>query len=122
MKKVKKIFLVILILMISLSGIVLATDEAVPAKEEITQVIESTNPDPASNVKVIGLANVIIGAIQLIGSIASILILIIVGIKYMMGSVDERAEYKEKIFAYIIGATMLFGITNILAVINSIMQ
>ena len=38
----------------------------------------------------------------------------------MMGSVEEKAQYKETMKPYLIGAIMLFGITNILYIIQSV--
>ena len=37
--------------------------------------------------------------------------------KYMAGGVEERAEYKKTMLPYVIGAILLFGITNILGII-----
>lgn len=66
------------------------------------------------------MANRIIGTIQIIGSILSVAVLGILGIKYMIGSVEERAEYKKTLKAYVIGAVMVFGIVNILGIIVKI--
>lgn len=66
---------------------------------------------------VIDFANVIIGGVQAIGSIVSVLALVMIGIKYMMGSVEEKAEYKETMINYIIGAILVFAISNISAII-----
>lgn len=95
-----------------------------------SQVQASTfNPDlwkPNSTTNVTGatrfqgFANKIIGGVQIIGTITSVATLVIVGIKYMMGSVEEKAEYKETMKPYIIGAVMVFGITNILSIIQNI--
>lgn len=63
------------------------------------------------------IANKIIGLIQIIGSIAAVVSLIIIGIKYILGSVEEKAEYKKTLQPYVIGAIMLFGITNILGIV-----
>lgn len=65
-------------------------------------------------------ANVIIGALQIIGTVVSVVALGILGIKYMLGSVEEKAEYKKTLKPYIIGAIMVFGITNILAIVVTI--
>ena len=82
---------------------------------------ETYNPgNPTGGDKIFDIGNAIIGIIQFIGSGVSIIVLIIIGIQYMLGSVEERAEYKEKMQPYIIGAIMLFGITNILAVISNL--
>lgn len=64
------------------------------------------------------LANKIVGVIQVIGTIVSVIALIVIGIKYIMGSVEEKAEYKQTLKPYLIGAIMLFGITNILRIIQ----
>lgn len=53
-------------------------------------------------------AGVILGAIQLIGTIVSVVMLVVIGIKYMLGSVEEKEEYKETLKPYIIGAFLLF--------------
>ena len=66
--------------------------------------------------------NIIIGFLQLIGSIVSVIVLIIIGIKYLVGSIEERAQYKETMMPYIIGAILVFSITNILKIISDIMS
>lgn len=74
----------------------------------------------ADEVKNIG--NVIIGIVQFIGSFVSVLVLIVMGIKYMTGSVEEKAEYKKTMVPYIIGAILVFAITNILGIVNSVTE
>lgn len=51
----------------------------------------------------------IIGILQTIGVILSIIILIVLGIKYMMGSAEEKAEYKKTMIPYIVGAVFIFA-------------
>lgn len=70
--------------------------------------------------KIKDMANVIIGAIQIIGTVLSVAVLGILGIKYMIGSVEEKAEYKKTLMPYVIGAIMIFGITNLLAIVVTI--
>ena len=66
----------------------------------------------------IGLA--IVGPIRVIGSFVSVLALIIIGVKYMFGSVEEKAQYKKTLLPYFWGAIMVFGITNIVSIIYDI--
>ena len=68
------------------------------------------------------IGNRIIGALRTIGSAVSVIVLMVIGIKYMMGSVEEKAEYKKTMTPYVIGAFMVFGITNIIAIIIDIVQ
>lgn len=44
-----------------------------------------------------------------IGIVAAVIVGIILGIKYMIGSVEEKAEYKETLFAYLISCVVIFG-------------
>lgn len=50
----------------------------------------------------------VIKVIQTIGSIISVCVLVVLGIKYMLGSVEEKAEYKKTMLPYIIGAFLVF--------------
>lgn len=70
--------------------------------------------------KLMNIGNTIIGTLQVIGSIISVAVLVILGIKYMVGSAEERAEYKKSMMPYIIGAIMVFAITNLLGIVVEI--
>ena len=54
-------------------------------------------------------AGKILGAIRTMGVTSSVTILMVLGIKYMLGSVEEKAEYKKDFIPYIIGAILLFS-------------
>lgn len=78
------------------------------------------NPTGADKIRDIG--NTIIGFIQILGSILSVVVLAILGIRYMLGSVEEKAQYKKTMVPYVIGAIMVFGITNILGIASNIFK
>ena len=61
-----------------------------------------------------------ITVIQVVGSIASVVALIIIGIRYMYSSVEEKAEYKKTMLGYIIGCALVFSIVNILGVVYDV--
>lgn len=80
--------------------------------------VDDYKPDQlGAEIDAVRMGNVIIGGFQAIGSIVSVLALVIIGIKYMMGSVEEKAEYKTKMIYYIIGAILVFAISNISAML-----
>ena len=62
----------------------------------------------------------IIKVITTVGSICSVVVLIILGMKYMMGSVEEKAEYKKTLLPYAIGAGMVFAASSLVSVIYNI--
>lgn len=50
----------------------------------------------------------LLGIIRNVGVVMSVVVLMILGIKYMLGSVEEKSEYKQSFKPYIIGAFILF--------------
>lgn len=65
-------------------------------------------------------ANVIIGTIRNIGIVVSVLMLVILGIKFMLGSIEEKAEYKKTMIPYVIGAFMITAIPQLVQIIYDI--
>ena len=57
--------------------------------------------------------NNILGIIQAVGTVVSVGALIAIGIKYMLGSVEEKAEYKKAIIPYIVGFFLLVSATTL---------
>ena len=67
-------------------------------------------PDPLTGGQVIiNTGNRIVGVIQVVGIVVSVAVLIALGIKYVVGSVEEKATYKKSMMPYLIGAIMLFS-------------
>lgn len=54
-----------------------------------------------------------LGIIQTVGIVGSVIILMVAGIKYMTGSVEEKADYKKALLPYVVGAMLLFSATTI---------
>ena len=59
----------------------------------------------------------IVGILQAVGIILSVVILIILGIKYMMGSAEEKADYKKSMMIYILGAVLIFAASALAQVV-----
>ena len=80
-----------------------------------TENINSTESKGTDKISSIG--KTIIGLLRGAGTVVSVIVLIAIGIKYMMGSVEEKATYKQTLLPYVIGAVFVFGITTILPII-----
>ncbi len=52
-------------------------------------------------------------AVRLIGTFIAVGALMIIGIKYVMGSIEEKASYKKSMMPYIIGCFILFGASTL---------
>ena len=61
-----------------------------------------------------------ISIVTTIGSIAAVIVLIILGLKYMMGSTEEKAEYKKTLMPYVIGAILVFAASAIAGIVYNI--
>ena len=112
MNKAKAIKIVSIILMVSIFTLFLATK--VFAAADIIQGLEPTYEDEA------GLTNVgqqIISIISTVAIVISVIVLLIIGIKYMMGSASEKAEYKKTMIPYLIGVFIFFAITQLLTIL-----
>lgn len=78
-------------------------------------------PDPLNGGQIVsGVGNKIIGVIQIVGIIISVAVLIILGIKYMIGSVEEKASYKKTMIPYLVGAIMLFAASSLVQMLYDI--
>ena len=64
----------------------------------------------------------IMGVINVVGVVVAVVILMVLGIKYMMGSAEEKAEYKKTMIPYIVGAVLIFGATTIANVVFQFAQ
>ena len=59
----------------------------------------------------------IITVIRVIGIAVTVICLIIIGIKYMTGTIQEKADYKKSMIPYLIGVFIFFTLSQILPVI-----
>lgn len=67
------------------------------------------NTGAQGTAEITNVGNSIIGILQVVGIVLSVIILIIIGIKYMMGSAEEKAEYKKTLMPYVVGAALIFA-------------
>lgn len=79
-------------------------------------------PSATSEHRALEMAGKVLGVIRNVGIIAAVIILSIIGLKYMVGSLDEKANYKENFRVYIIGCALLVACTTIPSIIYSIMK
>ena len=108
--KVISTLLLAIMLVASIAGTVLAVDP--------NTVLNGLNGN--GNVQTNDLTKVgnnIVTIIQVVGIVIAVIVLLVIGIKYMMGSASEKAEYKKTMIPYIVGAVLIFAGTSIVKVI-----
>lgn len=111
-----------------LALLLLITFVIIPTISFASDPIENPNsfkpgsPDDSDITPITNKVKPVINAISILGVIISVITLTILGIKYMMGSVEERAEYKTSMMPYLIGCTLLFSGSAIIGIIYNMVQ
>lgn len=108
--KIVTTILSVILLVAMISGTVMAVNPA-----SIAGNLSGTATTAASSVQKVG--NQIIGIITTVGVVVAVVILLVLGIKYMMGSASEKAEYKKTMIPYLVGAVLIFGASAITKVV-----
>ena len=72
--------------------------------------------------KIVNIGSTIITVIRVVGIIVTVICLMLIGIKYMMGSVEEKADYKKSMIPYFIGVFIFFSLSQILPVIINLVS
>ena len=107
---------VLIILLLSL--IIMSSTNSCFAITDVTEGIWSTwEPTIQDSSALSDKVGGILGAITVIGILVSVGSLAIIGIKTMLGSVEEKASYKQKMVPWLTGAIMVFAITTIPTII-----
>ena len=118
MKKSLKIALVIVMLLttiISISGSVFAAYEGYDVEGNLKPNSGATGVDKIQDAgnNILGL--LVWGAIAVAG-----IMIVIIGIKYMIGSAEQKAEYKKTMIPFAVGMLLVVGATSIVAWLFSI--
>lgn len=104
MQKVLAIMMMAIILVVAFSTVVMADTNGMPTPSSIT-----ANGASVTSNTITATGQKIVAILQTVGIVLSVIVLIIIGIKYMMGSAEEKAEYKKTFMPYIIGAALIFA-------------
>ena len=118
-KKTLKILTVVFlvsIMLVTFSTVVRAED-GLGTSGLLTEIkTKSQNAGTQQSAQIGGL---IVGIVQTVGTIVAVVVVVILGIKYMTGSTEEKAEYKKTMLPYFVGAIVLFLGVTIVRVIFS---
>ena len=64
------------------------------------------------------LANAILSVVQVVAMGTAVIMLIVLGIKYISAAPSDKAEIKKHAVVYVVGAVVLFGATGIIGIIR----
>ena len=110
--KIKKIAIIVILVILtiaSFTGIVNATIQPDDYKP--------SDLDQTDYYKPFKMAGVILNAITVTGVVIAVITVMFLGIKYMVGSVEEKAEYKKTMMPILVGMILLFCTSTIVSII-----
>lgn len=122
MKKMTKVLAMVILAMMMVA--IVATP-VMAANSTTGTTVKPTDLTGQSSVEVGGITNIgnsIVKILSTIGIVVSVIVLVVLGIKYMMGSAEEKAEYKKTLMPYVIGAALVFAASGIANIVYSFMQ
>lgn len=111
MKKTNKVIAVLCIIFMILA--ICVSSYAALKPNELSGGKVSTEGE--AGIKLLGQS--IVSIAQTVGVVVAVVILLVLGIKYMMGSAEEKAEYKKSMIPYIVGAVLIFASTTIVNIV-----
>ena len=59
----------------------------------------------------------ILNVVQIVGTSVSLVALLVLGMRYMLSSPNEKATIKEKLIPYVIGTIIFFAASNLVAIV-----
>lgn len=112
--KLISILLMVVMICFTLSTVV----NAKPDVDNIVGIMDNQTANGAQNVSKIG--GQIADILTTVGIVVAVIVILILGIKYMMGSASEKAEYKKTMIPYVVGAVLILGGSAIVKILFSI--
>lgn len=118
-KKVLKIVAVILLIMLAFSiaqPVFAAGGSMVTPKNLESKISYGDSGDLQTK------AGKIMGLIRNVAVIVGVIMLMVIGVKFMLGSAEEKAEYKKSLMPLVIGIVIVMAATQIAAMVVSFME
>lgn len=118
---IKKIFIALILITIFCSIF------SVSYADDINDIISGMqdvddNPGISQRNSLVKGINVVFTIIRVAGTGISLLMIMLLGIKYMMTSVEEKAEIKKHAVPIVVGSALIFATSNILGIVAKIVE
>ena len=118
MKIVTALLLIVMIVTFT-SNVFAAQGQAVKPGDLESKIDYGNSNDTSSLMQKAGK---IMGMIRNVSAIAAVIIIMVLGVKYMLGSVEEKADYKKSFMPLIVGIVLVVAATSIATFIFGIIE
>ncbi len=104
---------IISILMIAVMLVMVATPVFASSASSKIDELNGKIKDPSNTGDVMTILGKVLGILRWVAIIGGTIIIAILGVKYMMGSLEEKAEYKKSLIPLVVGIVVVMGATSI---------
>lgn len=114
MKIIKKVFINFLLIFMMISLIKIGTVNAATSVDDTMNAAESfiRSGEQSTNINETELqdtADFLYNLLLGIGIIVAVIVGMVIGIKFMTGGIEEKAEYKQLLLPYLVSCAVVFG-------------
>lgn len=114
MKIIKKVFINFLLIFMMISLIKIGTVNAATSVDDTMNAAESfiRSGEQSTDINETELqdtADFLYNLLLGIGIIVAVIVGMVIGIKFMTGSIEEKAEYKQLLLPYLVSCAVVFG-------------
>ena len=111
-KKIILFFLLVMVVFMSFSNSCFALEDLQEGMEGVTAVEEGLEGSGIATA-----LNTVIGILQIAGTGISLIVVTMLGIKYLVASVGDKAEIKKQAMPIVIGCVLLFGAVKLMKIV-----
>lgn len=86
----------------------------------MTTVKDGTSAEDSEKIE--NVINIVIGLLQVAGTGLALIVITMLGIKYLLASPSEKADVKKQIMPIIIGCILLFGALQLMGAVYEFSQ
>lgn len=116
MKKIITFFIIIMLITITPNDVFALKDES-ELSIDISGIQIGTTDSVHTATSTI---ETVLGTLQTIGSVCSVIALVIIGLRYMLSSLEEKANMKGVLIYYVVGAVLVFATSNVVGLFYDI--
>lgn len=115
--KIIAIVLVLLLITITMQNYIYAGSITDPISNPSAYDPTQTNVETT---KLSGIVKTLVKIMTTLGIGVALVSLMVIGIRFMAGSMEDRAKYKETMIPYIIGIVMVIAISTIIKIMSAL--
>lgn len=110
----------ILFLIIVFMFVLLLCGQGTFAVEKLNPNDYQTTLNPEEATDIFKMGSIVVKVLRNVAAVVAVLVISIIGVRYIVGSAEEKAEYKEIMIPVVVGCIFIASLSGILTLIQSI--